>query len=273
MSISKAEVIATNKDTFEALTQSGARSAIDLSGRYPLPNLVEIMQNLMENTSPPMRVSRRTLLEIFRRTGNRAAALDNPHEFATVAIGIVKNKLADQLVAGIRYEKLDEEYEMTLFDFEIETWADCIVHSTEQSGAGGTHIYDGVPFDSETIEKPFIEALEKRKDVKLYIKLPSWFTVATPIGAYNPDWAIVMENPDAGDDLLYLVRETKGTLDLDALRPDEKQKISGTRCADGNISGTRWRWAKPAFSTGSLQRLGSYRTEACDKECNDPTVL
>ena len=224
VSISKAEVIANDKDTFEALTQSGARTAIDLAGRYPLPNLVEIMENLMENTSPPMRVSRRTLLEIFRRTGNRAAALDNPHEFATVAIGIVKSKLADQLVEGIRYEKLDKWYEMTLFDSEIETWADYIVPSTERNGAGGTHIYDGVPFDSETIEKPFIEALERRKDVKLYVKLPSWFTVATPIGAYNPDWAIVMKNPD-GSDLLYLIRETKGTLDLDALRPDEKRKI------------------------------------------------
>ena len=126
---------------------------------------------------------------------------------------------------GIRYEKLDEWYEMTLFDAEIETWAHYMVPSTERNGAGGTHIYDGIPFDSETIEKPFIEALEKRKDVKLYIKLPSWFTVATPIGSYNPDWAIVMENPDGGDDLLYLVRETKGTLDLDALRPDEKRKI------------------------------------------------
>ena len=225
VSISKAEVIANDNDTFEALTQSGARTAIDLVGRYPLPNLVEIMENLMENTSPPMRVSRRTLLEVFRRTGSRAVALDNPHEFATVAVGIVKNKLSEQLVEGIRYERLDEWYEMTLFDSEIETWADHIVPSTERNGAGGTHIYDGVPFDSETIEKPFIEALEKRKDVKLYIKLPSWFTVATPIGAYNPDWAIVMENPDGGDDLLYLVRETKGTLDIDALRPDEKRKI------------------------------------------------
>ena len=225
VSISKAEVIAGDKDTFEALTQSGARTAMDLAGRYPLPNLVEIMENLMENTSPPVRLSRRTLVEIFRRASNRAAALDNPHEFATVAVGIVKNKLADQLVEGIRYEKLDEWYEMTLFDTEIETWADYIVPSTERNGTGGTHIYDGVPFDSETIEKPFIEALERRKDVKLYIKLPSWFTVPTPIGAYNPDWAIVMENPGDCDSLLYLVRETKGTLDLDALRPDEKRKI------------------------------------------------
>ena len=160
-------MIANDKDTFEALQQSGARTAIDLSGRYPLPNLVEIMENLMENTSPRMRVSRRTLLEIFRRTGSRTAALDNPHEFATAAVGIIKNKLADQLVEGIRYEKLDKWYEMTLFESEIETWADYIVPSTEKNGAGGTHIYDGVPFDSKTIEKPFIEALEKRKDVKL----------------------------------------------------------------------------------------------------------
>ena len=179
----------------------------------------------MGNTSPPMRLNRRTLLEMFRRTGNRATALDNPHEFAATVVGIVKNKLADQLVEGIRYEKLDEWSEMTLFDSEIETWADYIVPSTERNGAGGTHIYDGFPFVSETIEKPFIEALEKRKDVKLYIKLPSWFTVATPTGAYNPDWAIVMEDPEGCDGLLYLVRETKGSLNLDVLRPDEKRKI------------------------------------------------
>ena len=225
VAISKAEIIANNKDTFEAMTQSGARTAIDLAGRYPLPNLVEIMENLMENTSPPMRVSRKTLLDIYRRTTNRAAALDNPHGFATATVGIVKNKLADQLVDGIRYEKIEEWYEMGQFKAEIETWADYIVPSMEANGAGGTHLYDGVPFDSETIEKPFIEALEKRKDVKLYIKLPSWFTVTTPIGEYNPDWAVVMEDPEGGEDLLYLVRETKGTLNLDELRPDEKRKI------------------------------------------------
>ena len=225
VAISKAEIIANDKDTFEALTQSGARTAIDLAGRYPVPNLVEIMENLMENTSPPMRVSRKTLLEIFRRTIDRAAALDNPHEFATAAVGIVKNKLADQLVDGIFYERIGEWYEMSQFEAEIETWADYIVPSTEANGAGGTHLYDGVPFDSDSIEKPFIEALEKRKDVKLYIKLPSWFTVITPIGEYNPDWAIVMEDPEGGEDLLYLVRETKGTLNLDELRPDEKRKI------------------------------------------------
>lgn len=237
VAISKAEVIANDDDTFEALTQSGARTAIDLAGRYPLPNLVEIMESLMENTSPPMRVSRKTLLELYRRSGNRAAALDNPHEFASVAVRFIKNKLADQLVDGIRYEKIGEWYEMTQFEAEIETWGDYIVPSTEHAGAGGTHIYDGVPFDSETIEKPFIEALERRKDVKLYIKLPSWFTVPTPVGEYNPDWAIVMENPEGGEDLLYLVRETKGSLNLNDLRLDEKRKIAcGKKHFEGALS-------------------------------------
>jgi type III restriction enzyme len=112
VAISKAEVVASTKDTFEAMTQSGARTAIDLAGRYPLPNLVETMENLMEHTSPPMRLSRRTLLEIFRRTCHKQAAVDNPHDFATVAVNIIKEKLADQLVEGISYEKLSEWYEM-----------------------------------------------------------------------------------------------------------------------------------------------------------------
>jgi type III restriction enzyme len=227
VTIAKAEMrAAAREDLFEAIVQSGARTAIDLTGRYPLPNLVEIMENLMENTSPPMRVSRRTLLEIFRRSKIRDAALDNPHEFATVAVRITKAKLADQLVDGIKYEKIDEWYDQTLFDKDeiVEAWKDYIVPSEEIGGVGGTHLWDGVPFESET-EKAFAQDLEKRKDVKLYIKLPRWFEVATPIGHYKPDWAIVMAAPVSGEDRLYLVRETKSTLDLDKLRPDEKRKI------------------------------------------------
>jgi type III restriction enzyme len=142
-----------------------------------------------------------------------------------VAVGIVKNKLADQLVDGIKYQKIDEFYDQTLFKEEIDNvWRDYLVPSEAIGGVGGTHLYDGVPFDSE-IEKTFAQDLEKRADIKLYIKLPHWFTVTTPIGEYNPDWAIVMENPEGGADLLYLVRETKGSLNLDELRPDEKRKI------------------------------------------------
>jgi len=75
--------------------------------------------------------------------------------------------------------------------------------------------------------------------VKLYVKLPAWFTVPTPVGEYNPDWAVVMEVRDehgqpAGKPLLYLVRETKDKDWQTSLRPDERRKI---QCGERHFSG------------------------------------
>lgn len=109
---------------------------------------------------------------------------------------------------------------------------------------GGTHLYDGVKWDSPTIEKPFAESLEKMANVKLYIKLPDWFTIVTPIGRYNPDWAIVMDDPENDEERLYLVRETKGSLDLDDLRPDERRKIICGRKHFGEALSTSYQIVK-----------------------------
>jgi len=87
-------------------------------------------------------------------------------------------------------------------------------------------IYDHIVVQSET-EKRFVEKLKKRKDVHLFVKLPAWFKVATPVGQYNPDWGLVMEQVDAFGDsgpLLYLVRETKSTTVAGELRGTENQK-------------------------------------------------
>src|SRR5207302_226899 len=64
--ITKVGVDVTDDDTFQAITLSGAKTAIDLSGRYPLPNLIDIMANLMEHTTPAMYLTRRTLLEVYK---------------------------------------------------------------------------------------------------------------------------------------------------------------------------------------------------------------
>ncbi|HYJ30417.1 MAG TPA: hypothetical protein VEW25_08770, partial [Allosphingosinicella sp.] len=210
-------------DTFEAIVTSGAKTAIDLAGRFPLPNLIEIIENMLEATSPPMRLSRRTIIAILKGTAKKQDMLANPHDFAAAVTRIAKDKLADQLVGGIRYEKDGSWYEQTQFLEEIESYADRVVDSTTHGLAGGTHLYDGVEVDSETIERPFAEALEKDARVKLYIKLPDWFTVDTPIGRYNPDWAVVLREEEG--ERLFLVRETKGTVELEKLRPDERRKI------------------------------------------------
>jgi type III restriction enzyme len=218
----------SNEDLFEPITMSGARTAIDLAGRYPVPNIVELMESQLENTSPPMRLSRRTLFSVYQQTSNKQAALDNPHEFAAAAVGIIKDKLADQLVVGIKYEKDGTWYEQKQFKDVIDSWNDYIVRSSEDQGVGGTSLYDGIEWESD-IERGFVLGLEKRADVKLYIKLPRWFEVDTPVGKYNPDWAIVMHEQGDGMPVLYLVRETKSTLAEGKLRPDERRKITSGR--------------------------------------------
>jgi len=222
--ITSARVNVRDDNVFEALQMSAARSVMSLAGRYPLPNVVQIMANLMEYTTPPVRLTRRTLLEIVRRASPQVqqALLDNPNEFATVAVRLIKEHLIDQLVDGIQYTRINEWYRMTQFDTEIDSWAEYLVPA-ERS------IYDHVIWDSEP-ERQFAQDLDRMDFVKLYVKLPSWFIVDTPIGTYNPDWAIVIEDRDdhgqpTGKPLLYLVSETKSSCQKDDLRPDEWRKI------------------------------------------------
>jgi type III restriction enzyme len=135
---------------------------------------------------------------------------------------------------------------MSQFDSEIETWENYLVPA-------GRSIYDGVIADSAVERRlaggdvrKFVVGLEQRDDVRLFVKLPPWFTVPTPVGEYNPDWAIVMEDRDAhgnvnGRPLLYLVRETKSTHDLDTLRPDERRKIECGKVAFNQALGVSYR--------------------------------
>ncbi len=177
---------------------------------------------MMEHTSPPVRLTRQTLLKLFKRLGAKKAAINNPQEWATAAVRILKEKLADHLVDGIRYEKLGDEYQMQqiLDEKTIELFSKYIVPAD-----GDKAVYDLIPCDSE-VEKKFVEDLEARADVRLYLKLPYWFTVPTPVGDYRPDWAVVMDGPEAeGKPVLYLVSETKDPPHLDKLRPDERRKV------------------------------------------------
>lgn len=213
-------MLEADQESFKAV-QTAERQIPIAKQKAVRPNLLQIMADLMERTTPPVLLTRRTLLEIFKRTTNKKAAMENPFEFATVAVRFIKKHLTDQLMDGIQYTRINEWYEMTQFEPEISSWEEYLIPASYS-------VYDHVVIDDTNVERQFVKALEKREDVKLYIKLPSWFTVDTPVGSYNPDWAIVIEPRDEHGDpteeeLLYLVRETKsGEEDL---RPDETRKI------------------------------------------------
>lgn len=124
ISVAKAEVTVGTADQLMAVQLTATQTALEITSQEPLPNLVSIMENLMERTTPPARLTRKTLLEILRRTRKKREAMANPSEFATIAVRLIKEHLADQLVSGIQYEKIDEWYEMSRLEAEIESWAE-----------------------------------------------------------------------------------------------------------------------------------------------------
>ncbi len=219
----KAEIIVTETNTFEAVQRTATRDLGETARQSQLPDLVQRIGYLLAFQSPPISLSRQTILDIIRQSGRLTDGINNPHEFATIAVRIVKEALTDHLVHGIQYERINEWYEMSLFDMEFKSWSEHLVPATKS-------VYDYVEYDSN-IESAFIQAMDERTDIRLYVKLPAWFTVPTPVGNYNPDWAIVMDDPRSPDvEKLYLVRETKGDGEL---RPTERRK---TECGEKHFS-------------------------------------
>jgi type III restriction enzyme len=216
---SKAEVtVDKDKDLLDyQLFGHGVLATV--AARQGAPNIVQLIEDLIGHVTPPIKLTRKTLAVIVVRTTNRKAAMDNPQEFAFQAAKIIREKAIEQLVDGIQYFKDGTWYEMSEWVEEEETVSDRLI-PVENS------IYDHIVVQSET-EKRFVEKLRRRSDVRLFVKLPGWFKVTTPVGQYNPDWGLVMEEVDAFGDkgpLLYLVRETKSTTVASELRGTENQK-------------------------------------------------
>lgn len=189
-------------------------------------SIIDMMAHMLQFTSPPVRLTRKTLIRVVLGLDakQREAALANPQEFASIAVRVLKSRLADQFVDGIQYERIDDYYEVTQFAVEIESWEEYLIPA-------GKSLYDYVITDDSTPERQFVQDLENWEEVKLFVKLPGWFVVPTPIGNYNPDWAVVIQPHDefgqpTGEEMLYLVAETKSTTDLGKLRPDERRKIA-----------------------------------------------
>lgn len=180
----------------------------DTNYSYPVP---DIINHITKETN----LTRTTVLKILCGTRNLSQVFNNPQKFTALCIDIIKDNLRDLLIEGIEYVEENDWYKMKLFG-DIETYKNEIIQVKKS-------IYDYIVYESEA-EKKFAEDMDVRNDIRLFVKLPSWFVVETPIGRYNPDWAIVKdENGNIGN--VYLIIETKKFTNLDELRVKELKKI------------------------------------------------
>ena len=213
----RAVTISTTREELE-VTKAGVQAGRVLEARTteaPKPKaLPDILAFLQRETE----LTRHTLVRILKESGRLKDFPVNPQAFMTEVAKILNRTLHGMIVDGIKYERIaGQEYEMRLFEEdEIESY---LANLYEVQSKGKT-LYDYIPYDSE-VEREFARQLDGMENVRLFVKLPRWFVVDTPIGDYNPDWAIVAEQ----DSKVYLVRETKSTLDDEKRRTSENQKI------------------------------------------------
>jgi type III restriction enzyme len=204
--VRKSEVVITAAGVEEAprATRPGARAG----EMPPLPDIVGYLQRETELT-------RSTIVEILIASGRIGEALRNPQQFMEQAAGAILHAKRELMVDGIRYERVEgQTYEMQLFENdEIESYLSRLLPVAHS-------VYDAIEYDSE-VERKFAEALDANEDVRLFVKLPRWFLVKTPLGDYRPDWALVRES----DGRVYLVVETKGTTDRKMLPDAERLRI------------------------------------------------
>ena len=182
---------------------------------YVIPDMLGYIQRHTELT-------RNTIMRIIAESGRINDLAVNPQLFMDLAIASIKRELHKMMIDGIEYRRLgDCTYEMRLFE-DWETYKDEVTFEVSKRDKT---IYDNfIPLDS-AVENRFAQDCESSDQVKFYFKLPCWFKIPTPIGNYNPDWAVVFED----DNRIYFVAETKDTgtptVDMSKLRADEQVKI------------------------------------------------
>ncbi len=183
-------------------------------GVHVLPDLLAYLQKETELT-------RHTLVEILKDSGRLAEFRINPQQFMGLTAREISRALHDLMLEGIQYKKIANHYwEMSRIEDEAEEDITRYLNNLYELQNKGKYLFDAVEYDSE-VEKQFARDLDNNEYVCLFVKLPGWFKIDTPIGPYNPDWAFVTHR----DKKLYFVRETKSTLDNQKRRNKENQKI------------------------------------------------
>ena len=234
-------VILGDDNAFAAVQSNMGRTVAELKNRRPLPNIVDLALRLLQNGNPPMHLTRRTVLDIFRQSADKST-LQNPTGWAAMAARTIRNELEDMATDDVEYHRIENEFHCWKQWFKQEE-LEIATALVAQLGENENKAPYSIVECASTGEQQFAKELAMREDVKLFLKLPHKFTVPTPMGNYNPDWAVVLTDED-GCDHVYFVAETKGAITKGGaikwkdLRGKEAGKI---RCAARHFGSKQFR--------------------------------
>lgn len=199
--------------------------------KLPVPDL---LSELQDRTDLP----RAVIAKILVQSGRLAEATVNPTAFLDACTVQINSAKRTVLVGGIAYTRLDERWAQELFQPEDDVDVARMVVVKRAP-------VDAIVVDS-SVERTFATDLEDSEAVRVFAKLPKAFKITTPLGTYNPDWAIARDADDEAR--VYLITETKG--DLNTLREAERDQI---RCGAAHFSALDVPFTTATSLTGVLQ--------------------
>ena len=203
--------IAIGKAGVEATEREGAATVTLNETDVELP---DVLTDLQDRTQ----LTRRSIHRILCESGRLEDFKRNPQQFIDLADQAINRCKRKVLVDGIKYQRLGDDHYYAQELFQNEELTGYLKNMLDVTKS----VYDKVVYESG-VEAQFADDLEKNTAVKVYAKLPGWFEVPTPLGGYNPDWAVLIDSDDG--ERLYFVVETKGSLFTDDIRDIESGKI------------------------------------------------
>ncbi|MGI9347936.1 MAG: DEAD/DEAH box helicase family protein [Gammaproteobacteria bacterium] len=199
--------------TFGAEPVSGIDTVAKIKGSHAAVDAIGLARYLLDTEDLPLLFSRSVLSKIAKRAGKKMLEA-NPRAWAAMTARVIREQIAELGADGVEYQKLDNqfyEWEQHFSNFAEEEYQIASAFVARMKN-------DKAPFKliecDSTVEKEFAEEMDRRRDVEIFLKLPRNFYVPTPIGNYNPDWAVLMQD-NKGHKRLYFIAETKSAVDDD----------------------------------------------------------
>ena len=174
--VSKARLITDSDGGFDSQLISGDRVVGASDSKASVTAVLDKAIEALSHDSMPIRLTRRTVLQILQRSSSKSLALSNPHAWSSALATLLRQLLAPSLVEGTSYWTDGTSFELSQFEDEMWTWGDRVAPSR-------LALYDHSICDSE-VERRFIHRLESDSRTLVYFKFPSWYQVGTPVGGY-----------------------------------------------------------------------------------------
>lgn len=210
LSVELTRIVGIDEEYFKSTSEGSA--VADVVALQPDIDVIELLASEAQ-------ITRNTAYSIMSGITNQHEFVKNPMAYLSQAVPLVKKVLDQEMVRLVRYEDISEVYDSSQFEKVVQTKRPTV--------AVRNGLYDKFIRDSD-IEEQFGIELDNQNKVKLFLKLPEWYLIDTPIGKYNPDFALVIERKDLEEDKqskYYFVVETKGSKEWENLRQEEKLKI------------------------------------------------